>query len=127
MYISPAVKIVLENAKTFSERNEVVELLLENKNPYVSNTLVTNLYKSVLDKSYIDFGNIPESKGDLTKYEGYKNMMEVISIVKELSEKYDTKIPELNIVETTIENIITYRDIFEKGFKMNKSFIILQY
>lgn len=127
MYISPAVKIVLENAKTFSERNEVFELLLENKNPYVSNTLVTNLYKSVLDKSYIDFGSIPESKGDLTKYEGYKNMMEVISIVKELSEKYDTKIPELNIVETAIENIITYRDIFEKGFKMNKSFIILQY
>lgn len=126
MQINPVLKILLENAKTFAERNEITGLMESEMNS-VTSALVSNLYKSAIEKSYINFENIPESKGDLTRYEGYKSMVESIALLKELCKKHNVKIAELETVETAMNNIITYRDAFEKGFKLEKEFIMLQY
>lgn len=126
MKINPVLKILLENAKTFSERNEITGLMESEMNS-VTSAMVSNLYKSAIEKSYINFENIPESKGDLTRYEGYKSMVGSIALLKELCKKHNVKIAELETVETAMNNIITYRDAFEKGFKLEKEFIMLQY
>lgn len=126
MQINPVLKILLENAKTFAERNEITGLMESEMNS-VTSAMVSNLYKSAIEKSYINFENIPESKGDITRYEGYKSMVESISLLKELCKKHNVKISELETVETAMNNIITYRDAFEKGFKLEKEFIMLQY
>ena len=121
-----AMKILLENAKTFAERNKI-HALMESEMHAVNNAMVTNLYKSAIEKSHIDFEDIPQSRGDVTKYAGYKSMLQTISLLQEIAAKNNTRIGELDIVETALSNIVAYRDLFEKGFAFQKEFVILQY
>lgn len=124
--LNPAVDILRENITTFKERHEFVELL-ESSAHEVNNALVTRLYKSAIDKSHIDFGRIPESAGDITKYAGFKSMQDSISVLNELKSKSGVDIPELETVSTAIQNVVSQRDLFEKGFRLDKKFIIVQY
>ena len=80
------IDTLLENATSFSERSEITSLT-EAETYKVSNIMVANLYQSVLDKSYIDFDDIPRSKGDITHYSGYKNMISSISTIKDIATK----------------------------------------
>jgi hypothetical protein len=124
--MNPVLSILVENAKTYAERNEIFSLT-ESGLDNVNNTMIANLYKSAIDKSYIDFEDIPQSKGDITKYSGYRSMMSVVNIIKEITTKSGIKIPELDTVDTALSNIVTYRESFEKGFKLDKEFVILHY
>jgi len=125
-YTNEAIKILLENATTLSERNEITTLT-EQESVKVNNAMVTNLYKSAIEKAHVDFEDIPNSAGNITRYSGYKSLMETIELLKSLAAKGGTKIPELDTVEQAISNIIAGREIFEKGFVFEKDFIILQY
>jgi hypothetical protein len=122
------MNILLENSKTISERNIIYSLTEAGAGtPVINNAMIANLYKSAIDKSHVDFDDIPESKGDITKYSGYKSMIESINLLRDISTKSNFKIPELDIVNTAISNISIYREQFEKGFKLEKDFILLQY
>lgn len=118
--------IILENSTTFSERREIASLT-ENQIGRINNAMISNIYKAAIEKSHIDFGDIPRSKGNLTAYPGYTTMVKTISVFKELPEKSDNMNEAVNTIERAMNNIITYRDLFEKGFKLNKEFIILLY
>lgn len=124
--MNEALNILVENAATFKARNTIYALTEAEANK-VSNDLITKLYKSAMSKAHIDFDDIPKSKGDITKYSGYKSMMETIGYIKGLEEKSSVKIKELEIVEKAILNIVAYRSAFEKGFGLGKDYIILQY
>lgn len=126
MIMNPGLRILMENALTYKERGEITSLM-ENELSAVNNVMIANLYKSAIEKSHIDFDTIPDSKGDLTRYTAYKSIMEVIQLLNSLCEKNGAKIHELDVVETAINNIIANRISFEKGFQLNKEFIILQY
>jgi hypothetical protein len=124
--MNPLLNILLENATTFEERREVLGLT-EADTFAVNNSMIHNLYTAAVQKKYVDFEDIPNTKGDITKYSGYKSMMDSISVLREISEVSKTPIPQLDIVETAVHNIITNRSNFEKGFALNKEFIILLY
>lgn len=121
-----AIKLLLENAQTYKERGEVTALT-ENETARVSNVMVSNLYQSAINKSHVDFDDIPESKGDITKYSGYRSLTDTHTLLKSLAEKSNVKIPELDVVETALRNLISYADTFKRGFAMGKEFIILEY
>jgi hypothetical protein len=126
MELNPAMQILIENAKTFADRNEI-RGLMESEIKAVNNTMITNLYKSAIEKSHIDFEDIPNSKGDVTRYSGYKSMVDTLALVKEIASKHNAKIPEIETVEDALNNIIAFRESFDKGFRLDKEFIILQY
>lgn len=119
-------KILLRNATTFRDRNAIImmEAVEEER---VDNVMVSKLYKLAIDKAHIDFDNIPDTKGDITKYVGYTNMVDSLALVKDLAKQNNTKIKEIEIVEQAIQNIVTYRAQFTKGFLIDKEFIILLY
>lgn len=118
--------ILMENSKSFADRKKLNSLTPNERNS-ISNVMISNLYKAAIDKSHIDFGDIPRSKGSLRKYEGYKQMESTISILTEMMDVHKIQIPELEIVTDAVNNIIRFEDAFEKGFALNKEFIILQY
>ncbi len=126
MNVNPIIQILIENTSTFIDRNKVYGLT-EADLATVNNTMISNLYKSALEKAHIDFEDIPNSAGDITRYIGYKPMMNTLSLLKEIATKSNTKIGDLEIVEKAISNITAYREAFQKGFKLEKEFIILQY
>jgi len=118
--------ILLENASTFAERREILALTESEQNA-INNNMIAKLYKSTVDKAYVNFDTIPESKGDITKYIGYKPMVEALSLLKNIASTSSVKISEIDTIEKAINNIIANRDSFERGFKLNKDFIIMQY
>lgn len=121
-----ALNILLENASSFSERKEILALT-ESEASNINNNMVAKLFKSAIDKSHVDFDDIPASKGDITKYTGYTQMVECLSLVRQIADQNGHKLTELDIVEKAISNIIAYRAQFEAGIKLNKDFVILQY
>jgi hypothetical protein len=120
------INILLANATTFQERREIIALS-EADTFAVNNAMVTDLYKSALEKGHVDFEDIPVSRGDITKYSGYKSMTDTLALLTDIATKSSMKIKEIGTIETAINNIISFRDHFTKGFALEKQFIIVLY
>lgn len=120
------LKVLLENGKDYNEKNEI-RALESSEKIKLDNVMISNLYKSAIEKSYIDFDDIPDSKGDITKYKGYNTMMETISTIETLASKNNVKIAEIEVIRTAISNLIAYKNLYMNGFSLRKSFVELQY
>lgn len=120
--------ILIKNATSLSEKREIFSLTEAEQNQ-INNNLINKLFDSSLKRAHVDYGDIPKSKGDITKYSGYATMVETISVLKSLVEQNKVKvnIPELDIVDRAIGNIVANRNIFETGIKLNKDFVIMLY
>lgn len=118
--------VLLENAGTFSERNKV--LALENETAVsVDSVLISKLYKAVLSKADLDFDTIPDSKGDITKFEGYSSTKDVLSLLEALAKDSRVNIPDINTVNKALHTLELLRTPFVKGFMMNNSIVTLLY
>lgn len=118
--------ILLETCTTFKKRHEAMELLREN-NAATNATLVTNLYNAMLAKNDVDFGHIPDSKGDVTKFKGYDSMRQTLSLLDELSRKQQVRVEEVAVVTSALDALVAHREYLSKGFQLDKEFIVLQY
>lgn len=121
-----AREILLENATTFKERAEIRSIVDEAANQ-IDNALINKLYDNALKKAHVNFGTIAISKGDITKYEGYQPMLNVIDTLKGLSKQSGVTIPELETVERSIEYIRSMKNDFELGYKVKSAFVIMSY
>lgn len=90
----------------------------------IKGQLIQKLYLDILGKSNIDFGKIPNSKGNFANYEHYQMIQESIDALNMLMEN---KPKELEILNKLNENIITLRSDFEFGFKFDIEIIQLTY
>ena len=126
MYGNTVMDILVENATSLAERKRIFALT-ESEQLKVNNEMVAKLFNSALQKSHVDFDDIPMSKGDVTKYSGYKSMTSSLEQLRQIAISSNIKIREIDIIETALSNIVSYRNIFEAGFKLGKDFIILQY
>ena len=120
------INILLENASSYTEKSKI-QMLTEAEQAVVNDKMIGNLYQSVLKRKNVDFDNIPYSKGDIQKVDGYDNMLATIEVLKGLSKKFGIKINELDIVENAIVNLRTYRGTFERGFGLNVDFLKMYY
>lgn len=120
------IDILLENATTYTEKSSIYALT-EEQQALVNDRMVGNLYQSALKRKDIDFGDIPNSKGDIQKFGGYDNMVATVNMLKALTKKFGFKMAELDIVENAIDNIRIQKRIFEKGYMLNIDFIKMYY
>ena len=82
--------------------------------------LTSKLYENIIDKvDDIDFGEIPMTKGDITKLSNYNTLMECIdTMTKVLVEfKQDTK--PIDTIRTAISNIISSVNIWKRAYAGN--------
>ena len=118
--------ILLENATTFTEKSKI-HSLTEAEQAVINDRMVGNLYQSALKRKDIDFGDIPNSKGDIQKFGGYVNMVATVDMLRELSKKFGIKMVEVEIVDDAINNIRTQKKIFEKGYALDIDFLKMYY
>ena len=118
--------ILLENATTFTEKSKI-HSLTEAEQAVINDRMVGNLYQSALKRKDFDFGDIPNSKGDIQKFGGYINMVATIEMLRELSKKFGIKMVELDIVEDAVNNIRVQKKIFERGYSLDIDFIKMYY
>ena len=123
---NPSFRIIEENCVDYKERRELYALL-ENNAVDVGGRMVTDLYGKTLEKSNIDFGDIPNSRGDIEKCNGYILMTSTISVLKSLAAQGKVNIPQIQVIEVSINNIKANRDKFERAFAMNADMLIMYY
>lgn len=127
-YSNEIFKVLYENASSLKERREIQEVLEnDSMQQSIATQLVSKLYTSAVNKGHVDFDDLPDTKGDFTKYKGYDALVESIGLVKELGEAQGITIKEAVTVETAINNITARKDLYEKGFGMDNEIAKMSY
>ena len=93
----------------------------------INGTLVQGLYKTILERKDCDFGDIPDSKGDITKCKYFKSTQESLDVLTELMVKNNIPTTEVDIVKDSVTNLKKLRPIFERGFQLKQDYLILFY
>lgn len=114
-----------------SDRETVKVLLAVNEEDQsrVLTALTSKLYDSVVDKvDDIDFAEIPATKGDITKLPTYERTIETAETIQQILHRYNQS-TEKNIDQVLkgIENVAQKRDLFIKGYALNKELPIVLY
>lgn len=94
----------------------------------VMDSLASKLYTAIIDKvDDIDFGSIPESKGDITAIENYNEMVECIGVITNILNQYRQDLKLVNTITAAIENVKQRKDTFTKAFTLQVNMVELLY
>mgnify|MGYP001024591234 FL=1 len=93
----------------------------------VNGTLVQSLYRTIIERKDCDFGDIPDSEGDITKCKYFKSTRESLDVLSELMTKNNIPTRDVDIVNEAIGNIKKLRPTFESAFQLKQEYLILSY
>lgn len=129
---SPLYESVLiiadENATAF-DKDEILVMLEDATSP-ATRKFHQKMFKAVIDKGHVDFGDIPKSAGDIQKYSGYPNMIDVLHTMKELAgsdDKLDGVINNVLVVEKAIQSLIDLSATYKRGFATKTEYVAMEY
>ena len=113
---------------TDRETRKVLVTINEADQNQVMGSLATKLYDAIVKKvTDIDFGQIPQSRGDITKIPNYLDMVECLTTIRDMmvASKQSTQTPD--IIFLSIENMKKYQKIWEKGYVLDNEMVIVFY
>ena len=91
-------------------------------------SLTAKLYATIVDKANeIDYGDIPDTKGDITKLRNYNVMVDTVATLRDIVKEYKQDPKAVNVISEAIANIETHKDDFTKSFRLNYEFPKLLY
>lgn len=112
-----------------TETRKVLLAVNEEDQSKILTTLTSKLYDNVVAKvDDIDFGEIPLTKGNITKLSNYDKMVESCATIKSIMQQFnqDTK-KNIDQVTLAIENISARKDLFIKGYMLNMELPVVVY
>lgn len=131
-FIAQAVNILCKpetlpvNQRGFALES-VDALLCEAESP-ITSKYKEKLFDAVIKKGHIDFGDIPASKGDIKKYSGYENMMEVLDLISALGTTEKSNAVEYAAdVRAAIGYISGLAALYGQAFSLRNEYIMLEY
>lgn len=113
-----------EAMKYFDSEDTMTRAILLSVNEADQNVVMTSLanklYQHIVEKvDDIDFGTIPNSKGDITKIDNYDKLVDCINIISDILQQYNQDTTPIEIVNLALQNMIDRTDMFEKAYKFN--------
>lgn len=91
-------------------------------------SLTSKLYNNIVAKvDDIDFGSIPESKGDIRKIQNYDKICECATLLKDIIVEFKQNPQPINTVIETISHIDSRKMMFERAFSMDCEMPIIIY
>lgn len=87
--------------------------------------IIQKLYTDIIAKSNVDFGSIPDSKGNLIKYKNYPLMQESIDKLNQLFK--GRKSEELDITNRLHDMILNCKSDFQVGFTYDVEIVKIMY
>ena len=91
-------------------------------------SLTSKLYDKIVEKcDDIDYGEIPKTKGDITKLSKYESMKETISIIHNILKEYNQDTSPVDELSVAMSNIETRKDLFERAYRYNAELPIAMY
>ena len=80
-------------------------------------SLTNKLYKMMLAKvDDIDYGDIPNTKGDITRLPKYDEMKECIQVLKDIFDQYHENTKPIKEIENALDYVEGYQDIFTASY-----------
>lgn len=108
-------------------RHYIIALEDEGKDQLLT-SLSSALYDKIVDKvDKIDFGSIPQSKGDITRVDRFDNTMECLDIIRKLVVEYRENPDIVDTVIKAVENVKVRKPLFSKAFSLNVELPIMVY
>lgn len=121
---------IIDEAYDLSDPEIRKQMIFCNEAQKISNieNLTNKLYNHIRKNvDQIDFGTIPQSKGDISKVENYDNLVDCIDIIHKMIVEYREKTDIVDQLSTAIENVRSRQRTFEKAFALNIEFPIMTY
>lgn len=116
--------IEIRNSQDPKERLHYFDVALESSSE--SNAvLLQKLYQDIVSHSAIDFGQIPDSQGALTKFKDYRTMADAIECINKLFA--GNKSEEVDLMNHLHDYIIAARKDFAFGYQFDVDMIKLIY
>lgn len=108
-----------------ADRMSYRSIAMEAMNGPDAGMVIDRLYQSVASRAGINFGKIPESNGDLTKFAKYRTLHETLSLLNR--QIGDQNIKELKLAYDLHDCLIKCREDFVYGFKTDSQFLKMTY
>lgn len=90
--------------------------------------LTSRLYDNIVAKvDDIDYGEIPSTKGDITKLSNYPKIRDCIDVLRDILKEYKQDPAPINEVALALGNIETRKDLFGRAFRMDVELPIITY
>ena len=91
-------------------------------------SLTNKLYEMIVDKvDSIDFGEIPQTKGDISKLSKFEQLNECHRVLREIFEQYHENTKPVLELENAVTNIESMKDIFIGAYLCKANFPITVY
>ena len=94
----------------------------------VLTSLTNRLYDHIVKKTTsIDYGSIPDTKGDITKLTMYEDLKDVCTIIKGIVEDYGEKSGPIDTVTLAMANVESRKDLFMRAYRADCELPVLLY
>lgn len=94
----------------------------------VLTALTSKLYDNIVAKvDDIDYGEIPSTKGDVTKLSNYAKLKECIDLLRNILREYKQDTAPIDAVALALANIESRKDMFGRAFRMDVELPIIMY
>lgn len=91
-------------------------------------SLTSKLYDNIIDKvDEIDFGDIPSTKGDITKLPNYNKIIESANLIRDILTHYNEKTDPADTLLEAISNIESRKSLFTRAYQLNVEMPIIFY
>ena len=90
--------------------------------------LTGKLYDQIVSKAnHVDYGEIPKTKGDITKLSNFSDLKDTLDILKGIVKEYKQDTKPIDEISVAIGNIQGHQDIFERAYRYGCEMPILMY
>lgn len=111
-----------------TETRKILLAIDEEDQSQLLTNLAHKLYDNVVNQvDKINFGSIPNTKGDITKLENYTQLVECVDIMENMLKEYKQSLEPTQIVKSAIENIKSRTERWQKAYTLNLEFPIVMY
>jgi len=91
-------------------------------------SLTNKLYEMIVNKiDNIDYGEIPNTRGDIRKLRHYDELIKCVSVLKDIFKEFKEDPEPVEVIENAINNIENYKDLFVAGFAAKVGFAMGMY
>lgn len=91
-------------------------------------SLTNKLYQMIVGKiDDVDFGDIPNSKGNIRKYTKYKQLRDCVEVLQGIFEQYKEDTKPVQVLDNALSNLENNADIFMAGYASDINLVKMTY
>lgn len=123
--LSPVTSRMVSQYMDLTDPNTVKAVCAMNEAQ--QNTLLTSLtnklYEMIVNKiDSIDYGEIPNTRGDIRKLRHYDELIDCVQVLKNIFKEFKEDTEPVEVIENAISNIENYKDLYTACFNAKVSF-----